>query len=71
MAADTVCTLVPYFKVNPGQLAAFKAGAAAFVERTSSEKGCAGEPPIAPRRIRNGAITIVRLFFGATVIPTP
>ena len=25
MAADTVVTLVPYFKVRPGQLAAFKA----------------------------------------------
>mgnify|MGYP003474057913 CR=1 FL=1 len=40
MAADTVCTLVPYFKVKPGQLAAFKAGMAGFVERTKSEKGC-------------------------------
>ena len=34
MASDTVCTLVPYFKVKPGQLAAFKAGVAGFVERT-------------------------------------
>ena len=41
MAADTLCTLVPYFKVKPGQLAAFKAGLPAFVERTKSEKGCA------------------------------
>lgn len=40
MAADTVCTLVPYFKVHAGQLAAFKAGTLAFVERTRSEKGC-------------------------------
>jgi quinol monooxygenase YgiN len=40
MAADTVCTLVPYFKVKLGQLAAFKAGVPAFVERTKSEKGC-------------------------------
>lgn len=40
MAADTVVTLVPYFKVRPGQLAAFKAGVPAFVERTKSEKGC-------------------------------
>lgn len=38
--ADTVCTLVPYFKVNPGQLDNFKAGMAAFVERTRSEPGC-------------------------------
>jgi quinol monooxygenase YgiN len=41
MAADTVCTLVPYFQVKPGQLAAFKAGVPAYVERTKSEKGCA------------------------------
>jgi quinol monooxygenase YgiN len=41
MAADTLCTLVPYFKVKPGQLAAFKAGVPAFVDRTRSEKGCA------------------------------
>ena len=40
MAADTVCTLVPYFKVKPGHLAAFKAGLPAYVERTSNEKGC-------------------------------
>lgn len=41
MAADTLCTLVPYFKVKPGQLAAFKSGVPAFVDRTRSEKGCA------------------------------
>jgi len=40
MAADTVCTLVPYFKVKPGQLDAFKAGLPAYVERTKNEKGC-------------------------------
>jgi quinol monooxygenase YgiN len=40
MPADTVCTLVPYFKVRAGQLDAFKAGVAGFVERTKSEKGC-------------------------------
>jgi hypothetical protein len=40
MAADTVCTLVPYFKVKPGQLAAFRAGVSGFVERTKNEKGC-------------------------------
>ena len=39
--ADTVCTLVPYFKVNPGQLPAFKAGVQAFVDKTRSEPGCA------------------------------
>jgi quinol monooxygenase YgiN len=40
MAQDTVCTLVPYFKVREGQLAAFKAGVAGFVERTRRESGC-------------------------------
>ena len=40
MATDTVCSLHPYFKVKPGQLAAFKAGVAGFVDRTVSEKGC-------------------------------
>jgi quinol monooxygenase YgiN len=40
MNADTVCTLVPYFKVKQGQLAAFKAGVAGFVARTRSEPGC-------------------------------
>jgi quinol monooxygenase YgiN len=40
MASDTVCTLVPYFKVKPGQLDAFRAGVAGFVARTKSEKGC-------------------------------
>jgi quinol monooxygenase YgiN len=41
MATDTVCTLVPYFTIQPGKLDAFKAGVAGFVERTKSEKGCA------------------------------
>ena len=40
MAADTVCTLVPYFKVHAGKLEAFKAGVPAFIERTRQEKGC-------------------------------
>jgi quinol monooxygenase YgiN len=40
MTADTVCTLVPYFKVKPGQMAAFRAIVPRFVERTRSEKGC-------------------------------
>lgn len=40
MAADTVCTLVPYFKIKEGQLAAFRAGVAGFVERTKAETGC-------------------------------
>jgi quinol monooxygenase YgiN len=40
MATDTVCTLVPYFKVKPGQMAAFRATVPRFVERTKSEKGC-------------------------------
>jgi quinol monooxygenase YgiN len=40
MAMDTVCTLVPYFKVHEGQLGAFKAGVTGFVERTLREPGC-------------------------------
>ncbi len=37
---DTCCTLVPYFKVHEGQLAAFKAGCVEFVEKTLTEPGC-------------------------------
>ena len=37
---DTCCTLVPYFEVNEGQLAAFKALGPQFVARTRSEPGC-------------------------------
>ena len=37
---DTCCTLVPYFEVNEGQLAAFKALGPKFVERTRTEPGC-------------------------------
>jgi quinol monooxygenase YgiN len=40
MKTDTVCTLVPYFKIKPGQVAAFHAGVPAFVERTKAETGC-------------------------------
>ncbi|MGL5810837.1 MAG: putative quinol monooxygenase [Nocardioides sp.] len=40
MAADTVCTLVPYFTIKPGQEAAFRAAVPAFVERTATERGC-------------------------------
>jgi len=40
MAADTIVTLVPYFKVHAGQLAAFKATVPRFVELTRNEKGC-------------------------------
>jgi hypothetical protein len=39
-ATDTCCTLVPYFKVNPGQLDAFKALCAQFVARTRTEPKC-------------------------------
>ena len=38
---DTCCTLVPYFKVNDGQLGAFKALCERFEARTRSEPGCA------------------------------
>jgi hypothetical protein len=37
---DTCCTLVPYFEVQEGQLAAFKALGPQFVARTRTEKGC-------------------------------
>lgn len=37
---DTCCTLVPYFEVQEGQLAAFKALGPQFVERTRTEPGC-------------------------------
>jgi quinol monooxygenase YgiN len=40
MAADTVCTLVPYFKIRTGQRAAFRAGVPKFIECTSHERGC-------------------------------
>lgn len=40
MKEDTVCTLVPYFKVHAGKLDAFRAGIAGFVEKTRSEPGC-------------------------------
>jgi hypothetical protein len=38
--ADTGCTLVPYFEVQDGQLAAFKALGPKFVEKTRTEVGC-------------------------------
>ena len=37
---DVCCTLVPYFKIHEGQLAAFKKGCEAFVEKTRSEPKC-------------------------------
>lgn len=37
---DTCCTLVPYFEVQDGQLAAFKALGPKFVEKTRTESGC-------------------------------
>lgn len=39
-ATDTCCTLVPYFKVNPGKMAEFRALCDTFVARTRSEPGC-------------------------------
>jgi len=38
---DTVCTLVPYFQVQEGQLEAFKALGEQMVERTKNEDGVA------------------------------
>lgn len=37
---DTCCTLVPYFEVQDGQLAAFKAIVRKFVAKTRTEPGC-------------------------------
>jgi hypothetical protein len=37
---DTCCTLVPYFEVQEGKLAAFKALGPQFVARTRTEPGC-------------------------------
>lgn len=37
---DTCCTLVPYFKIADGQLAAFKAIGERFVAKTRTETGC-------------------------------
>jgi quinol monooxygenase YgiN len=37
---DTCCTLAPYFKVNEGQLAAFRKGCEAFVAKTRKERNC-------------------------------
>jgi len=37
---DTCCTLVPYFKVAPGQLDAFKRIVETFVAKTRTEPGC-------------------------------
>lgn len=40
IALDTCCTLVPYFEIEEGQLAAFKALATELVTRTRTEPGC-------------------------------
>jgi hypothetical protein len=37
---DTCCTLVPYFEVQDGQLAAFRALGPQFVAKTRTENGC-------------------------------
>jgi hypothetical protein len=37
---DTCCTIVPYFKVQSGKLAAFKALCEQFVEKTIQEPKC-------------------------------
>ena len=37
---DSCCTLVPYFKVHQGQLAAFREGCRKIVEKTRAESGC-------------------------------
>lgn len=40
MSEDTVCTLVPYFRIHAGKGEAFRAGVAGFVDKTRSETGC-------------------------------
>ena len=38
---DTCCTLAPYFRIHDGQVDAFKAGCAEFVDKTQEEgDGC-------------------------------
>jgi quinol monooxygenase YgiN len=37
---DKCCSIVPYFKVHDGQLAAFRALCEQFVEKTSPEPAC-------------------------------
>jgi quinol monooxygenase YgiN len=37
---DTCCTIVPYFKVRPGNLAAFRALCERFVAKTQAEPKC-------------------------------
>jgi quinol monooxygenase YgiN len=37
---DTCCTLVPYFEVQEGKIAAFKELSPKFIERTRTEEGC-------------------------------
>jgi quinol monooxygenase YgiN len=37
---DKCCSIVPYFKVHDGQLAAFHALCERFVAKTSDESGC-------------------------------
>lgn len=40
MTTDTCCSIHPYFKVNAGQLDAFRKLCEKFVERTKTEPGC-------------------------------
>lgn len=37
---DRCCSIVPYFKVNEGQLEGFRKLCERFVERTQAEEGC-------------------------------
>jgi quinol monooxygenase YgiN len=37
---DTCCTIVPYFKVNPGKMEAFKALCEKFIDKTCGESQC-------------------------------
>jgi quinol monooxygenase YgiN len=40
MPDDLSCSIHPYFKINAGELDAFRALCERFVERTKSEPGC-------------------------------
>ena len=40
MSTDTCVSIVPYFKIKPGQTSAFKALCERFVARTESEAKC-------------------------------
>ncbi len=40
MENDRACSIAPYFRIHPGQQAAFEALCEKFVEKTRPEEGC-------------------------------